>query len=82
MAHAVETIEEMVHLLGPGLLQDDDLTHITKLLLALFTQQTNCQVGLAFISLYSANTLAMAAALIMSSVLQPRDKSSHGLARP
>ena len=45
MAHAVETVEEMVHLLGPGLLQDDDLTHLTKLLLALFTQQTNCQVG-------------------------------------
>ena len=45
MAHAIETVEEMVHLLGPGLLQDDDLTHLTKLLLALFTQQTNCQVG-------------------------------------
>ncbi len=42
VSHAIETVEETVHILGPGLLQEDDLKHLTKLLLALFTEQTNC----------------------------------------
>lgn len=37
VSHALETIEETLHILGPGLLQEEDLKHLTKLFLALFT---------------------------------------------